>query len=127
MAKNISPTQIRKDIQSNIASEIYKRKKMQNMVRIDSFDSEIRDYGIQWGIHENDINDADENIRNNTNFIRGYEKGKRLVPIYKEGKNFFLNGGSIEQATEKMRNNEYFVQGYNEAMNDFMKSNRHTK
>ena len=120
MAKSMSYSQIRKNIHNNIANDIYKQEKMQNMVRADKYDQNIFDKGIEWYNTGLEISDAPENIRNNTNFIRGYEKGKRLAEInnamYASGRNFYFDGGSLEQASDKMRSNPHFVKGYQDAL-----------
>lgn len=121
MAKTLTDTQIRKSIQNDIANEIYKKKKMQDMVRIDKYDQGIFNQGIEWYNSGLEIEDAPEKIRNNTNFIRGFEKGRRVAEvnnsIYESGRNFYFGGASLEQASEKMRSNPYFVKGYQDAFN----------
>lgn len=84
MAKSMSQAQIRKNIQDNIAIDIYNKNKMQNMVRTDKYDPEIFNQGIEWFNSGLKIEDAPEKIRNNTNFVRGFEKGKRLAEVGNE-------------------------------------------
>ena len=121
MAKNISPTMIRNNRQKRLADDIYKQQKMQNMVRNDKYDQKIFDQGIEWYNSGLDIDDAPEDIRNNTNFVRGFEKGKRIAEannyLYEEGKNFFFGGGVLEQAPKNLQTNPYFIKGYQYAMN----------
>ena len=121
MAKNISQVQLRNNRQKKIADDIFRQQKMQGMVRTDKYDQKIFDQGIEWYNSGLEITDAPENIRNNTNFVRGFEKGKRVAEannyVYEEGKNFFFGGGNLEQASEKMKTNPYFIKGYQDAMN----------
>lgn len=121
MAKSMSNAKIRKNIQDNLAKDIYNKNKMQNMVRTDKYDQKIFNQGIEWYNSGLEIKDAPEDIRNNTNFVRGFEKGKRLneanIAIYEAGRNFFFGGFSLEQASEKMRVNPYFIKGYQDAQN----------
>lgn len=120
MAKSMTQAQIRNNIQKKLANDLYREKKMQNMVRTDKYDQKIFNQGTEWYNSGLEIEDAPENIRNNTNFVRGFERARRVSEannaIYEEGRNFYFGGGSLEQASEKMRMNPYFVKGYQDAL-----------
>ena len=120
MAKSMTQAQIRNNIQKKLANDLYREKKMQNMVRTDKYDQKIFNQGTEWYNSGLEIEDAPENIRNNTNFVRGFERARRVAEannaIYEEGRNFYFGGGSLEQASEKMRMNPYFVKGYQDAL-----------
>ena len=121
MSKNITHAQIRNSVQKRLAEDLARKKKMESMVRNDKYDQNIFNKGMAWFDSGLDISDAPEDIRNNTNFIRGFEKGKRVDEInnsiYESGRNLFFSGASFEQASEKMRSNPYFVKGYQDAFN----------
>ena len=120
MAKSMTQAQIRNNIQKKLANDLYREKKMQNMVRTDKYDQKIFNQGTEWYNSGLEIEDAPENIRNNTNFVRGFERARRVSEannaIYEEGRNFYFGGGSLEQGSEKMRMNPYFVKGYQDAL-----------
>ena len=120
MAKSMTQAQIRNSIQKKLADDLYREKKMQNMVRNDKYDQKIFNQGSEWFISGLEIEDAPEEIRNNTNFVRGFERARRIFEannaIYEEGRNFYFGGASLEQASDKMRINPYFVKGYQDAL-----------
>ena len=121
MANSMSQAKKRQYIQKRVADELAWEKKMQSVVRTDKYDQKIFNQGIEWYNTGLEISDAPENIRNNTNFVRGFEKGKRVAEvnnaIYESGRNFYFGGADLEQASEKMKSNPYFVKGYQDAMN----------
>ena len=120
MSKNITHAQIRNSVQKRLAEDLARKKKMESMVRNDKQDQNIFNKGMAWFDSGLDISDAPEDIRNNTNFIRGFEKGKRVFEannaVYEEGRNFYFGGASLEQASERMRTNPYFIKGYQDAL-----------
>lgn len=120
MAKSMSQAQIRNNIQKKLANDLYREKRMQSMVRIDKYDQKIFNQGSEWYNSGLEIEDAPENIRNNTNFLRGFERARRIFDannaIYEEGRNFYFSGAVLEQADEKKRINPYFVKGYQDAL-----------
>lgn len=120
MAKNVSQAQIRNNIQKRLSNDLYREKKMQSMVRTDKYDQKIFNQGSEWYNSGLEIEDAPEEIKNNTNFVRGFERARRITEannsIYEEGRNFYFGGASLEQASDKMRLNPYFVKGYQDAL-----------
>lgn len=120
MAKSMTQAQIRNNIQKKLANDIYREKKMQNMVRTDKYDQKIFNQGSDWYNSGLEIDDAPEEIRNNTNFVRGFERAKRIFEannaVYESGRDFYFGGASLEQASEKMKTNPYFLKGYQDAL-----------
>lgn len=73
--------QIRKDSSDRIFSDIWYKEKAENHVRPDKRDLSIFEKGMAWFESGLTLDDAPEELRNNTNFINGFNKGKRLQLI----------------------------------------------
>ena len=114
-------SQIRRDSGNRIATDIREQKKRENYKPVDKRDKEIYDKGFEWFNSGLSLDEAPVDIKDNTNFVNGFEKAKRLSDInnmiYNDGKVFYLNGGILDNVSDKMKNNEYFVKGYMDAKN----------
>lgn len=95
---------------------------LKNLEHVQAYDEEIFNKGIEWFKSGLSLEDAPENMRNNHNFINGFNKGKRLAEIdnmvYDDGKNFFLNGGNIEMIPHRYIDDSRFIAGYQDALNN---------
>ena len=67
--------------QDSVERDIREKNNMEKLTRKDSYNPQIFDQGILWFNEGLSLNDAPENLRNNTNFINGYKKGERLAKI----------------------------------------------
>ena len=72
---------IRRNSSNRIANDIYEKKKKENYVRPDKRDLDIFNKGLKWFNSGLSLEDAPEELRNNSNFINGFKKGERLVLI----------------------------------------------
>ena len=72
---------IRRDSAARITSDINQKEKMESYVRPDKRDNSIYLRGLDWYNSGLPLEDAPEEVRNNTNFINGFNKGKRLSYI----------------------------------------------
>ena len=73
--------EIRRDSATRIACDIRDKEKRKNYVRLDKRDLDICNKGIEWFENGFKLEDAPEELRNNTNFIYGFKKGERLALI----------------------------------------------
>lgn len=72
---------IRRDSATRISSDIKRKQKMENYVRPDKLDSNLCQRGLDWYNSGLPLEEAPEEVRNNTNFINGFKKGERLSYI----------------------------------------------
>ncbi|MBQ2873357.1 MAG: hypothetical protein IJE89_05110 [Bacilli bacterium] len=86
----------------------------------DRNDTQIMTLGQVWYNMGHTLEEAEEELRNDTNFVKGYERAARLDKIndelYQLGKEFFLKGIPLGEIPSKYRDNEWFVNGYNAAI-----------
>ena len=73
--------EIRRDSSNKIASDLRNKEIKMNYVRPDKRDLNICNKGIEWFNEGLSLDDAPEELKNNTNFINGSNKGKRLAII----------------------------------------------
>ena len=73
--------EIRRDSATRITCDIRDKEKRKNYVRPDKRDADICNKGIEWFKSGLPLEDAPEELRNNTNFIYGFKKGERLALI----------------------------------------------
>lgn len=109
---------VRNIVVSEIMHEVGAREKSKG---IHFYNKGIFDKGIQWYEEGMDLADAPSELRENTNFIRGYELAARQDKINSaleiQGSEWFYSGHSLDEARELYSKNEYFIKGYNEAKN----------
>ena len=106
-------------IVATIMQEMYAKE---NAKHIDSYNPQIFNLGSEWFLQGRLIEDAEEHLRNNTNFIRGYDLAMRRHTInqdfYRFGVEHFLSGLNIEDAPSKSASHKYFIMGYEDAKNN---------
>ena len=73
--------EIRRDSATRITCDIRDKEKRKNYVRPYKRDVDICNKGIEWFKSGLPLEDAPEDLRNNTNFIYGFHKGERLALI----------------------------------------------
>lgn len=100
---------------------VAKDRRIKNLEHVKVYDSDMLNQGYDWFNKGASLEDAPEELRNNFNFINGFNKAQRLSQIndmlYNDGKNFFFRGFSLDEASDKMKNNPYFMKGYQDAEN----------
>lgn len=69
---------LRRSTQDKVANGIEFEKKMSTAQRVNKYDPEIFNKGMEWFNSGLSLEDAPNDLKNNTNFIRGFEKGQRL-------------------------------------------------
>ena len=67
--------------QNAVEKDIREKAKGENMPKVDRYDSKIFEQGANWFNEGMNLEDAPESVRNNSNFIRGYDRAKRLALI----------------------------------------------
>lgn len=72
---------IRRDSANRIAYDLREKERRMNYVRQDKRDLDICNQGLEWYKNGFALEDAPLELRNNTNFINGFNKGKRLDMI----------------------------------------------
>ena len=92
---------------------------------------EIREFGIHWAESGKTLEDAPNDVKDNLNFINGFNYVKRLQMIkekeYKRAYEFYNNGGRLKnlskQEYDKLSDN--YIQAYDEIhFNDLMQQGR---
>lgn len=83
-------------------------------------DKNIFNKGYMWFENGLSLDDASDEMKNNFNFINGYEKAKRIKNINENleilGYEWFESGLSLDNAPSTYTNNPYFMDGYNKAL-----------
>jgi len=106
-------------IVATIMQEIHAKQKA---THVDSYNPEIFNLRSEWFLQGRLLEDADEHLKNNTNFIRGYDLAMRRKTInedfYRFGVEHFLSGRSLEEAPSKSASHKYFIMGYEDAKNN---------
>lgn len=84
------------------------------------YDPKTIQIGFDFAASGLSIDEADENMRENPNFVIGYEKYLRTLDVvddfFKRGAQAFFDGVNWESLPENDRQNEAFIQGYEDAM-----------
>ena len=116
--RQMQAERVRSVVQTQILTELREKSKK----RDDPFDRNIFNQGMEWYYTGFSIDDADEPIRDNTNFIRGFELASRQDNIRRQledlGAQWFYSGNSLENASSHDLKYEAFIKGYNEAKNN---------
>lgn len=81
MSSNKRYGNIRKDISDRIATDIINKERAKKMQSMDRYDPAIYDMGLNWGNEGLSLDDAPLEVKNNSNFINGFNKAKRLQLI----------------------------------------------
>lgn len=105
--------------QESIASSVREKQKH---INYQPNDKDLFNHGEVWFNSGLSLDDADEELRNNINFINGFNRAKRIknveTSLYELGVNFCKNGVSIEQIPENYRENATVLKGYEDALRD---------
>ncbi len=113
-------SRIRSDSGKRIANDIREREKRENYKHVDKFDKVLFEKGIEWYNSGLQLDDAPDDLKNNTNFIKGFEKAKRIKNVenslYDLGMSYFNDGLPIQLIPENYRNNPTVLRGYEDAM-----------
>ena len=72
---------IRRDSSNKIYMDLRDKEKAKNYVRPDKRDLGIFEQGLEWFNSGLPLEDAPQELRKNTNFINGFNKGNRLAMI----------------------------------------------
>ena len=103
----------RRHIQDVVASDIRNKEKAMNY---QPHDKNIFLLGEKYFNDGVNLNDVSVELRNNQNFIKGFNRAKRIkdveITLYDMGSQYFLDGLSIEEIPEKYRNNPIVIKGY---------------
>lgn len=73
--------QIRRDSADRINFDIREKERKDAYKHVDKYDKDLLEKGIQWFNSGLSLDEAPMEIRNNSNFVRDFEKGKRLSII----------------------------------------------
>lgn len=72
---------IRRNTNNRIANDIWEKERKKNYVRPDKRNLDIFNKGLEWFNNGLSLEDAPLELKNNTNFIYGFNKGERLAMI----------------------------------------------
>ena len=96
---------------------VAKDRRLKHLEHMPVADKDIFNKGYTWFENGLLLEDAPEELRENFNFVNGFDKAKRVIAINEElmalGMEWYESGFSLEDAPENYKNNEYFVSGYN--------------
>ena len=110
--------QIRDNIQGRHNAYVKNKQKLANPV--DRTDFNIMNMGEKWYFDGYSLDEAPDNVRNNRNFIYGFEHAKRLQDVnddfFRRGSKAYFDGINLAAISESDRNNENFMAGYEDAM-----------
>ena len=106
----------RENIQRRVAAHVRDEKKLENVDLQKLVDDKIRHQGKLFFERGLFLDDASENMRNNSAFIEGYENARnRKTEVYDMGVQFFINGIQYKDIPHIYQNNNDFMQGYKDA------------
>lgn len=78
--------------------------------------------GYEWFNNGLSLDEAPDDMKNNFNFVNGFEKARRIKNINENlemlGTEWFESGLSLDNAPVSYINNPYFIEGYNKAKNN---------
>ena len=106
-----------------IGDEILKEiRAKENYKKVYTFDEKIFNNGMKWFSEGMTLEDAPKEIRENPNFVNGFQLAARKNKINKtleiSGAEWYFSGHALEDANPGYLDNEYFVKGYNDAKNN---------
>lgn len=105
-------------LRNQALEKIVSANKNEQKPALTSFDKNIYEYGILWASCGKSLENAPDELKNNQNFIRGFNFGKRPEIIketeFKHAKDFYYKGGKLEDLPKEKREKltENFVQAY---------------
>lgn len=108
----------------NYHSKLTSRDKMyKNLQHMNIYDEITFDKGVEWCNSGLSLDDAPIELKEDTNFVNGYEKGQRVKKINESletlGMEWFNSGLELDKAPNNYKHNPYFVDGYEKAKNNF--------
>lgn len=116
---NFDYSKLRHTIYNQISEEIRQKEKKETYSPNDKYNSTIFNGGMEWFNNGFSLEDAPEDIKKNTNFIRGFDRAKRLRDVERDlfnlGIEFYNDGLPLEQIPENYRNNPTVLSGYESA------------
>ena len=68
-------------VEINDATDVINKERAKKMQSMDRYDPAIYDMGLNWGNEGLSLDDAPLEVKNNSNFINGFNKAKRLQLI----------------------------------------------
>ena len=99
--------------QSLVSSDIKRNNKDKSLCR---FDKNLFDKGMEWFNNGLPLEDAADELKNNSCFKNGFVKAKRLelirTTLYNYGIEYYNKGIILDEVPLKYRNNDDFVRGY---------------
>ena len=106
-----------------IDADIKREKKMiESASKSVKFDKEKWDKGVSWFNEGFLLDEADNKLVNDRNFINGYNHAKRIKLVNDQlecyGRDWFLAGKQLDDANERYTSHHAFVKGYNDAKNE---------
>ena len=104
----------RNSAQNRVAKDVKNKEKVG---KVTTNDRKTFDAGTEWFDFGFALEEADEKLRNNPNFIAGFNYGMRIQYVnqlsYETGIEWFNKGVELDEIPENYKNNEYFMNGYN--------------
>ena len=106
----------RENIQRRVAAHVRDEKKLENIDIQKLVDNKIRHQGKLFFERGLFLEDAPDDMRNNSAFIEGYENARnRKTEVYDMGVQYFIDGVKFKDISTIYQNNKDFMQGYNDA------------
>ena len=107
------------DVPRSIMTEYDAQNRNANKILNISFDEKVFNDGHQWYYNGFKLEEAEEHLRTNKNFVNGYNRASRLASLEKRfyalGESYFNKGLSLEEIPDTYKNNETVLKGYEEA------------
>ena len=114
---------VRRRVCTLIGDEILREMRdKENYKKTYTYDEAIFNRGKDWFHEGMSLEEAPKEIRENPNFVNGYQFAVRKDKINKtleiSGAEWYFSGHTLEEAHSGYLNSEYFVKGYNDAKNN---------
>lgn len=111
----------RENIQRRVAAHVRDENKKKNANYQVLIDNKIRHQGKLFFESGLSLDEAPDEMRNNSVFVEGYVKAReRKQEVYDLGVQSFINGVSFNDIPKIYQNNIDFMQGYNDALEHSM-------
>ena len=115
--------EIRDNVQNYVARDSSNKIKAANSEVIDRYDKAIFSQGEAWFNSGLPLEDASPELRENSNFISGFNRAKRIkaveISLYELGVGFAVEGISTEQIPDKYRDNPIVLRGYEDTLKGY--------
>ena len=103
-------------IQASVAADIRRKEKLSTYQPNDVNKFHL---GEDWFNAGMLLEDAEESLRNNVNFVNGFNRAKRIRDVeeyqYSLGIEFYKNGVSVEQILEEYKEKPFVLKGFKDA------------